>query len=109
MGRRGSRETSAQTMACPGDCVDRSCGRLCLGHMVACQGSHGPKHRDGTSGSTGGVVRIAETNRACRGDHSPWKCTTVHHFADLCTHQWVSEEVVLRHWSARQARTTACC
>src|ERR1700738_2358769 len=96
-------------MACLGDCVDRSCGRLCLGHMVSCQGSHNPERRNGSSGSTSGVGRFAKTNRARSGDHSPWKCTAIHLLTDLCTHKWVSEEVVLRHWSPRQARTTACC
>jgi hypothetical protein len=33
----------------------------------------------------------------------------IHRLANLCPHQWVSDEVVLRHWSPRQARTTACC
>src|SRR5882757_626648 len=109
MGRCGSRETSAQTVACPGDCVDRGRGRLWMGRLVPCQSPHCSKCGDGSSGSTGGVGCIAKTNRARSGDYSSWKCTTVHHLADLCPHQWVFEEVVLRHWSPRQARTTACC
>ena len=59
-------------------------------------------------GSDRSVGCIAKTNRARPGNHPSRKCTTVHHFADLCAHQRISEEVVFRYWSARQAGATAC-
>ncbi len=91
-----------------GDCVDRSCRSPGVGHLVPGQGPHHPKRGDGASGPPRRVGRIAKTNCARPGDHPSWKCTAIHHFTDLCAHQWVPEEVVFRHWSARQARATAC-
>ncbi len=77
-----------------GDCVYRGCHPFWMGRLVPCQGPHGISLGDGSSGSTGGVGRIAKTNRARPRDYPPRKCTTIHRFTDLFPHKRISEEVV---------------
>src|SRR5713101_4618232 len=95
-------------MVGPGDCVDRRRRPVGLGHLLACQSPHNPEGGNGASRAHRGIGCLAQANCARPGNHPSWKCTTIHHRADLCPHQRVFEEVVRRHWRTRQARTTAC-
>src|SRR5712692_8788176 len=96
-------------MAGPGDCRNRHCRPPGIGHLVPCQGTHDSGRTDRANGPSRSVGRFTKTNCACLKDHPSRKRTTIHYFTDLFAHKWVSEKVVLRYWSARQARPTAGC
>ena len=81
--------------------VSRSPG---VGHLVPGQGSHHPKRGDRASGPYRRVGRIAKTNCFRPGDHPSWKCTAIHYFTHIFPHEWVPEEVVFRHRSARESK-----
>src|SRR5260370_13438264 len=91
-----------------GDWVDRGCHYLWMGRLVPTEGSHGTERGDGSSGSTGGIGRIAKTNRARSGDYPSRKCTTFHRFTDLFPHKRISEEVVCGHRRPGDSSATAC-
>ena len=97
---------SRKALAGPGDCGDRGRRPLGIRHLVPSQGARNSRRGDSSSGSDGGVGRVAKTNCARRRNHPSRKRATIHHFTHLCSHEWLSEEVVFRYWRAREAGAT---
>jgi len=100
-----SREALAQALGCPRGCRHSRCRLVGFGNQVPRQSRRNFTRGDRSSGPPRSVGGVAESNRANRRNSSCRETCNRSSLHPFTPARMLSEEVVFRYWSARQART----